>query len=62
MLTGPKWKAALHMNERATQEQKDALTKEVNVEAIEGDDKNKESLLLNIPFTPVRGADLTIAC
>jgi hypothetical protein len=62
MVTGPKWKAALHMNERSTQEQKDALTKDVNVEAIEGGDKNKESLLLNMPFTSVRGADLTFVC
>jgi hypothetical protein len=31
------------------------------VEAIECGDKNKESPLLNIPFTPVPGADLTIA-
>jgi hypothetical protein len=36
-------------------------TLELNVDAIEGDDKNKESLLLNIPFTPVPAADLTIA-
>ena len=27
MLTGPKWKAALYIDERATQEQKDAITK-----------------------------------
>jgi hypothetical protein len=38
------------------------LTKDVNVEAIEGGDKNKESLLLNMPFTSVRGADLTFVC
>lgn len=106
MVTGPKWKAALYIDERGTQEQKDANTKiysgqaggffaaaanligemlgvksvpiefgvdgkrrwlklkdtvELDVEAIEGGDKNKESLLLNIPFTPVLGANLTIA-
>ena len=106
MVTGPKWKAALYIDERATQEQKDAIIKiysgqaggffaaasnligemlgvksvpiefsvdgkrrwlklkdtlELQIEAIEGSDKNKESLLLNVPFTPVPGFDLTIA-
>ena len=106
MVTGPKWKAALYIDERATQEQKDAIIKiysgqaggffaaasnligemlgvksvpiefsvdgkrrwlklkdtlELQIEAIEGSDKSKESLLLNIPFTPVPGSDLTIA-
>ena len=106
MATGPKWKAALYIDERATQEQKDAITKiysgqaggffaaaanligemlgvksvpiefgvdgkhrrlklkdtlELNVEAIEGGDKNRESLLINVPFSAVPGADLTIA-
>ena len=27
MVTGPKWKAALYIDERGTQEQKDAITK-----------------------------------
>jgi hypothetical protein len=106
MVTGPKWKAALYIDERGTQEQKDAIIKiysgqaggffaaasnligemlgvksvpiefsvdgkrrwlklkdtlELQIEAIEGSDKNKESLLLNVPFTPVPGSDLTIA-
>jgi hypothetical protein len=106
MVTGPKWKAALYIDERATQEQKNAIIKiysgqaggffaaasnligemlgvksvpiefsvdgkrrwlklkdtlELQIEAIEGSDKNKESLLLNVPFTPVPGFDLTIA-
>ena len=106
MVTGPKWKAALYIDERATQEQKNAIIKiysgqaggffaaasnligemlgvksvpiefsvdgkrrwlklkdtlELQIEAIEGSDKSKESLLLNIPFTPVPGSDLTIA-
>jgi hypothetical protein len=106
MVTGPKWKAALYIDERGTQEQKDAIIKiysgqaggffaaasnligemlgvksvpiefsvdgkrrwlklkdtlELQIEAIEGSDKNKESLLLNVPFTPVPGFDLTIA-
>lgn len=36
-------------------------TLELDVEAIAGGDKNKGSLLLNIQFTLVPGADLTIA-
>jgi hypothetical protein len=36
-------------------------TLELVLEAIEGGDKNRESVLLNVPFTPVPGADLTIA-
>ena len=36
-------------------------TLELNVEAIEGGDKNRESLLINVPFSAVPGADLTIA-
>jgi len=39
------------MNERATQEQKDALTKEVNVEAIEGDDKNRVTFAQHTIYT-----------
>ena len=36
-------------------------TLELDVEAIEGGDKNRESLLLNAPFTPVPGSDLALA-
>jgi hypothetical protein len=106
MVSGPKWKAALYIDERATQEQKDAITKiytgqaggffaaaanligeilgiksvpiefaidgkrrsvrlkdtlELHVEAIEGGDRNRESVLLNVPFSAVPGSDLTIA-
>jgi hypothetical protein len=31
------------------------------VEAIEGGDRNRESVLLNVPFSAVPGSDLTIA-
>ena len=106
MVKGPKWKAALYIDERATQEQKDAITKiysgqaggffaaatnligemlgvksvpiefgvdgkhrrlklkdtlELDIDAIEGGDKNRESMLLNAPFTPVPGSDLALA-
>jgi hypothetical protein len=107
MVKGPKWKAALYIDQRATQEQKDAITKiysgqaggffaaanligemlgvksvpiefgidgkrrwlklkdslelEVQVQAIEGGDKNRESILINVPFSTVPGSDLTIA-
>ena len=106
MVRGPKWKAALYIDERATEGQKDAITRiytgqaggffaaatnligemlgvksvpiefgidgkhrwvklkdtlELEVEAIEGGDKNRESVLLNVPFSAVPGSDLTIA-
>ncbi|MGA7897412.1 MAG: DUF1326 domain-containing protein [Nitrososphaeraceae archaeon] len=106
MFTGPKWKAALYMDERATQQQKDLITRiysgqaggffaaatnfigemlgikslpiefgvdgkrrwlkvkdavELDIEAIAGADKNRESVLSNSPFSVVPGADMTIA-
>ena len=106
MVKGPKWKAALYIDEGASHEQKDAITKiytgqaggffaaatnfigemlgiksvpiefsidgkrrwlklkgtlELEVEAIKGGDKSRESVLINVPFHAVPGSDLTIA-
>ena len=106
MYTGPKWKATLYIDERATQQQKDLIRKiysgqaggffaaisnligemlgvksvpidfgidgkrrwlrvkdtlELDIEAVAGGDKNRESFLTNPPFSVVPGADLTIA-
>ncbi|HEY7569837.1 MAG TPA: DUF1326 domain-containing protein [Nitrososphaeraceae archaeon] len=106
MFTGPKWKAALYIDETASLEQKDLITKifsgqaggffaaatnfigemlgvkslpiefgvdgkrrwikvkdaiELDIEAIAGGDKNRDSVVVNPPFSVVPGADMTIA-
>src|SRR5215831_3389435 len=106
MFTGPKWKAALYINEGATQQQKDLITKiysgqaggffevatnfigemlgikshpiefgidgkrrwikvkdaiELDIEAAAGGDKNRDSVIVNPPFSVVPGADKTVA-
>lgn len=106
MFTGPKWKAALYVDERATQQQKDLLLKiysgqaggffavahnfigevlgikslpiefsvdgkrrwikvkdsiELDIEAVAGGDKNRDSIIVNSPFSVVPGVDMTIA-
>ena len=106
MATGPKWKAALYIDERATQEQKDLIIKiysgqaggffavahnfigemlgvksvpiefgiegkrrwlrvkdtlELDAEAIAGGDKSRDSVVVNVPFSVVPGADMTVA-
>ncbi len=104
-LQGQNGKRASYIDERATQQQKDLITKiysgqaggflavatnfigemlgiksvpidfgidgkrrwgvkdtvELDIEAIAGGDKNRESVLINSPFSVVPGADLTIA-
>ena len=106
MATGPKWKAALYIDERATQQQKDSIMKiysgqaggffavahnfigemlgvksvpiefgidgkrrwlrikdvlELDTEAIAGADNSRDSVAVNVPFSVVPGADMTIA-
>lgn len=106
MATGPKWKAALYIDEKATQEQKDLILKiysgqaggffavahnfigemlgvksvpiefgiegkrrwlrikdalELDTEAIEGGDKSRDSIVGNVPFSVVPGADMSVA-
>jgi hypothetical protein len=76
MLTGPKWKVALYIDEKATEEQSAPIefgidgrrrwlhikdSMELEIEGVTGGDGNQESRLVNPAFSVVPGSDLVIA-